>query len=87
MLEKIKTNNQTSRDKIQTITNNQTQNKRKFDLEERTTEFARREAKETCHWLILLNEANPGQEKEFRNLIQEATEYKKILSSIIRKAE
>ena len=121
------------------MTNNQSPNKQKFDLEERTTEFARkvirlckklprnpindrlvgqvvgssgsiganyreandalgkkdfihslkiarREAKETSHWLILLNEANHGREKEFQVLIDESNEYKKILSSILQKA-
>ena len=133
-------NNQTPRNKIQTITNNQSPNKHKFDLEERTTEFAckvirlckklprnpindrlvgqvtgssgsvganyreandalgkkdfihslkiaRREAKETCHWLILLKEANPEKEKEFQDLTEEANEYKNILSSIIQKSQ
>ena len=121
------------------MTNNQSPNKHRFDLEERTTEFARRvirlckslprnpindrlvgqvtgssgsiganyreandalgkkdfisrlkiarrEAKETGHWLILLNEANPGNEREFQCLVGEADEYKKILSSIISKS-
>lgn len=134
------THNQTPRNKIQTMTNNQSPNKHKFDLEERTTEFARkvirlckrlprdpindrligqvtgssgsiganyreandalgkkdfihslkiarREAKETCHWLILLKEANPGKEKEFQDLIEEAKEYKSIFSSIIQKSQ
>ena len=118
--------------------NNQAPNKHKFDLEERTTEFARkvirlckqlprnpindrlvgqvagssgsiganyreandalgkkdfinrlkiarREAKETSHWLILLNEANPGREHEFHVLIDESNEYRKIFSSILQK--
>ena len=120
--------------------NNQSPNKHKFDLEERTTKFARkviclckklprnpikdrlvgqvtgssgsiganyreandalgkkdfihslkisrREAKETCHWLILLKEANPGQAKDCQDLIEEADEYKNIFSSIIRKCQ
>ncbi|MDD2890480.1 MAG: four helix bundle protein [bacterium] len=49
--------------------------------------IARREAKETDHWLILLNEANTGKEKEFQALIEEAKEYKNIFSSIIQKME
>jgi four helix bundle protein len=122
------------------MTNNQSPNKRKFDLEERTTEFAckvirlckklprnpindrlvgqvtgssgsiganyreandalgkkdfihslkiaRREAKETSHWLILLKVANPEKEKEFQDLIEEANEYKNIFSSIIQKSQ
>ncbi|MDP8248341.1 MAG: four helix bundle protein [Candidatus Tritonobacter lacicola] len=120
------------------MTNNQSPNKHRFDLEERTTEFARRvirmckslprnpindrlvgqvtgssgsiganyreandalgkkdfisrlkiarrEAKETGHWLILLNEANPGKEKEFRVLVDESDEFRKILSAILQK--
>jgi four helix bundle protein len=120
------------------MTSNQSPNEHKFDLEERTTEFARkvirlckqlpgnpindrlvgqgtgssgsiganyreandalgkkdfisrlkiarREAKETSHWLILLNEANHGREQEFHVLIGESNEYKKIFSSILQK--
>ncbi len=120
------------------MANNQSSNKHNFDLEDRTTEFAkkvirlckklpicpinnrligqvvgssgsiganyreandplgkkdfihslkisRREAKETIHWLILLQEANPSEHKELQGLIGEASEYKKIFSSIIQK--
>jgi len=136
----ITTNNQETRYKIQTMTNNQSPNKHKFDLEERTTEFAckvihlckklprnpindrlvgqvtgssgsiganyreandalgkkdfihslkiaRREAKETSHWLIILKETNPAKKKEFQDLVEEAKEYKNIFSSIIQKTE
>jgi len=122
------------------MTNNQTPNKSRFDLEERTTNFARkvirlckelprnpmndrlvgqvtgssgsiganyreandalgkkdfihslkiarREAKETSHWLILLQEANSGKEKEFQSLVEEANEYKSIFSAIIQKSQ
>lgn len=40
--------------------------------------ISRREAKETDHWLVLLNEANPEYKEEFQELIREAQEYKKI---------
>jgi len=122
------------------MANNQSPNKHKFDLEERTTEFAqrvirlckklprnpindrlvgqavgssgsiganyreandalgkkdfihslkiaRREAKETIHWLILLQEANPERMNEFQDVINEGNEYKNILSSIVHKSE
>ena len=122
------------------MANNQASNRRKFDLEERTTEFARkvirlckklprnpinnrlvgqvvgssgsiganyreandalgkkdflhslriarREAKESSHWLILLQEANLQEEKEIQSLIEEANEYKSILSSVIQKSQ
>jgi len=49
--------------------------------------IARREAKETAHWLILLKVANPGKDKEFQELIEEAKEYKNIFSSIIQKSQ
>ena len=48
--------------------------------------IARKEAKETLHWLELLVEANPEQKEEARNLWKEAEELKKILSAIINKA-
>ena len=47
--------------------------------------ISRKEAKETCHWLTILIEANIGKEKELRELIGESNEYKNILSSIINK--
>lgn len=114
--------------------------KRKFDLEERTTEFAkevislckkiprnpindriisqivasagsiganyreandalgkkdfahrikisRKEAKETLHWLILLEEAIPNNFKQIQTLKKEVIELKKILSSIVDKCK
>lgn len=114
------------------------QNKNKFDLEERTTEFAKRvirlcrslpkdsmnsrligqitgsagsvganyreandalgkkdfmlrlkisrkEAKETIHWLEIIEEANPEFKSRMQDLKQEAVELKKILSAIIIK--
>jgi len=114
------------------------QNKNKFDLEERTTEFAKRvirlcrslpkdsinnrltgqitgsagsvganyreandalgkkdflhrlkisrkEAKETMHWLEIIEEANPEFKIRMQELKQEARELKNILSAIINK--
>jgi len=49
--------------------------------------IARKEAKETIHWLELAKEANPEFSSEITPLISEATEYKKILSSIISKCD
>jgi four helix bundle protein len=49
------------------------------------TKIARKEAKETLHWLELLKEANPEFTLEIIAFIDEASEYKKILSSIITK--
>jgi len=118
--------------------NNQISNKKEFDLERRTTEFAksvirlcrelpknsmndrligqitgssgsvganyreandalgkkdfvhrlkisRKEAKETMHWLEIIQEANP--DFKIINLLQEATELKNILSAIINKSQ
>lgn len=114
------------------------QNKNKFDLEERTTDFAKRivrlcrslpkdslnsrligqiagsagsvganyreandalgkkdfllrlkisrkEAKETIHWLEIIEEANPDFQTRMKDLKQEANELKNILSAIINK--
>ena len=46
---------------------------------------ARKEAKETHHWLELLIEANQGQKVEINRLMQEADELRNILSAIINK--
>jgi len=49
--------------------------------------ISRKEAKETVYWLRLLIETNDEQlEKEGKALSQEATELKKIFSSIIEKS-
>lgn len=48
--------------------------------------IARKEAKETSHWLELLFEANPGVSAELALLRQEALELTKILSAIISKS-
>jgi four helix bundle protein len=45
--------------------------------------IARKEAKETIHWLELMEEANPGMKLKMEELRQEATELKNILSAII----
>ena len=49
--------------------------------------IARREAKESHHWLELILEANRDKEGEIKPLIREAEELKNILSSIITKSE
>jgi len=122
------------------MTNNQSPNKHKFDLEERTTEFAKRvirlckvlsknsmnsrligqivgsagsmganyreandalgkkdflhrmriarkETKETVHWLELIEEANPEFKPRMQNLKKEAIEIRGIFSSIINKSK
>ena len=49
--------------------------------------ISRKEAKESVYWLRLIAETNELQnEKEVRDLIQEAIELKKILSAIIDKS-
>jgi four helix bundle protein len=132
-------NGQSPITKKQTMTNNQIQNKKKFDLEERTTEFAKRiiqlcktlsknvinnpligqivrsagsiganyreandalgkkdfihslkiarkEAKETLHWLEIIEEANLELKSRMQNLKKECRELKNILSAIIDKS-
>jgi len=49
--------------------------------------IARKEAKETMHWLILIEEANPEVKDRTVDLMKEATELKNILSSIIIKSQ
>ena len=49
--------------------------------------IARREAKESHHWLELLMEANINKEIQIRPLMKEAEELKNILSAIINKSE
>ncbi len=49
--------------------------------------IARREAKETIHWLELIHEANPTFRKRMEPLIKETNEIKNILSSIIEKVK
>ena len=49
--------------------------------------IARREAKESLHWLELILEANVDKEAEIKPLIKEAGELKNILSAIIIKSE
>ena len=50
--------------------------------------IARKEAKESIHWLDLLKEANletKGTEEEFSDCVKEAIELRNILSSMIKK--
>ena len=49
--------------------------------------IARKEAKETMHWLDLIEEANPEIKSRMQDIKQEALEIKNILSSIINKIE
>ncbi len=49
--------------------------------------IARREAKESLHWLELITEANSGSTAEIKTLMQESEELKNILSVIIVKTE
>jgi four helix bundle protein len=48
--------------------------------------IARKEAKETLHWLDCINEANSGYKTEIQDLSKECTELRNILSSIISKS-
>ncbi|OGD66948.1 hypothetical protein A2442_00065 [Candidatus Campbellbacteria bacterium RIFOXYC2_FULL_35_25] len=48
--------------------------------------IARKESKETQHWLELIEEANPKMSARMRNLFQEIIEIRNILSAIIVKA-
>ena len=48
--------------------------------------IARREAKESHYWLQLLERANQESKNRFPELLQEAVELKKILSSIVEKS-
>ena len=50
--------------------------------------ISRKEAKDSVYWLRLIAETNDGtQEREVTDLMNEASELKKILSSIISKSE
>jgi len=49
--------------------------------------ISRKESKETIYWLKLINVANKSVNSEIIQLIEEAIELKKILSSIIEKAD
>jgi len=49
--------------------------------------IARREAKESHHWLELILEANGDREADIKPLIKETEELKNILSAIIMKSE
>ncbi len=49
--------------------------------------IARKEAKEVCHWLELIQEANPDLKSKIQKIKKEATELKAILSSIITKSK
>lgn len=48
--------------------------------------IARKEAKETDHWLSLIEESNPEFGEKMKNLFQETKEIRNILSAIIDKS-
>lgn len=49
--------------------------------------IARREAKESSHWLELILEANTHMDSKIQPLLKECGELKNILSAIIKKSE
>ena len=49
--------------------------------------IARKESKETLHWLELIEEANPEFGSRMKDIKQECTEIKNIFSAIINKSE
>lgn len=49
--------------------------------------ISRKEAKESLYWLRIIEAVNPVFENEASKLLQEATELKLILSSIIEKSK
>lgn len=49
--------------------------------------ISRKEAKEPKYWLRLIGDLNPEYQTEINNLISEAEELRKILSSIINKVQ
>ncbi len=49
--------------------------------------IARKEAKETQHWLELIEEANPELSERMNSLFKETQEIRSILSAIIEKAK
>jgi len=49
--------------------------------------ICRKEAKETIHWLELIEEANPEFKPRMQELKQEAREIKNIFSAIINKSQ
>ena len=48
--------------------------------------ITRKEAKESCYWLELLQEANKDNKEEIDILLKEGLELKKIFSSIVDKS-
>lgn len=49
--------------------------------------ISRKEAKESLHWLELIEEANPNISSRMQSIKQEAKELKNILSAIIDKSK
>ena len=49
--------------------------------------IARKEAKETHHWLELIEETNPEFADRMKNLFQEVREIRNVLSAIISKSQ
>jgi four helix bundle protein len=48
--------------------------------------IARKECKETEHWMRIIAEANPGYSKRMHELFEECGEIRNILSAILNKA-
>ncbi len=48
--------------------------------------ISRKEAKETCYWLELLEEATPDHKEDIGKLLKESVELKKIFSAIASKS-
>lgn len=63
---------------------NEAESKRDF---QHKISIAKKEIKETKHWIRLLAKANPNFKKEFRDLWQEAQELLLIFSSIIKSSK
>ena len=49
--------------------------------------IAKKEAKESIHWLDLLDQKNPEQEKQRHYLVQECSEIMNILGAILRNSQ
>lgn len=64
---------------------NESLSKKDFSMR---VKICRKEAKESCLWLRLVNTYdNPNLEKERQELFQEATELRKIFGSIVEKSK
>ncbi len=59
----------------------------RYDLEEMRIKICRKESKETVYWLKLIEVKTSDTEKERKSLIEEATQFTKIFSSIVEKSK